>query len=699
MSEYVIGAIHALTGRQWRLGTDAAWPDLEIVIPFNRQIIDRTGVVLGPVVSPQFQGGYTISNELTTLKLDNLVTGTSVPNLKAVWAGGPGDETARLHLMARDPFSWMVPFPVTLGTCGIPPQAVVEQRFDTGDEETFTTPRRFGEMIVEPVAPANAKLLKDFEPWLPTRVLGGDHFVLRWATESGDVIPVDELTLYLIWIDDPLPDDGPGITAVGHSVAIAPAYPLYGAVSMVEAKIGLGRAVTHVEILGHQTLVYAARYREARPFRGKAEEKILLIPGKYRLTVAGKTTGTPPSLPSASAPPPAPITWGFSQDFDIRYPEMLRPYIGYATVGDNRLFAEDTLAPNPSLHGIGFPLYRSYVPYVRFIVPYISKIFGPLTLKLAYEDKEKTVVEQVVTPGPDPDALSWLPPQSIDWIRLCFGPIVSDEEVAFTAALEKAGRCAFSISFTHPTAGLIEIDRWSAYVSRFESFADHLEWKGATSITITYDPSGKKTRAACPKLSTVGSAPPPPAPPMPDHWKLPTELADAIGTTPLNFFRFAQASGARFTAPGATTDPLDGLCDVVAETTVEALLDRDERPYALWLRTPEAIDWRRVPRITLDVRRVVQTGACPTAYAAESVQLNVKAIPGPDGASAFLVAQNGSLAVRIPRGELTLKLDFSRDVAGLPKLRPGPSAPSPSDQATLTFLQPFGLEWMADITP
>src|SRR5262249_30851769 len=155
------------------------------------------------------------------------------------------------------------------------------------------------------------------------------------------------------------------------------------------------------------------------------------------------------------------VPWGVSQDFDVRYPELLRPYIGYATVGDNRLFAEDTLAPNPSLHGIGFPIYRSYVPYVRFIVPYMSKMLGPLTLKLAYEDKEKTVVEQVVTPGPDPDALSFLPKQSVDWARICLAPIVADEEVAFTAELKKAGRATFSLAFQHPTQGLVELDRWS----------------------------------------------------------------------------------------------------------------------------------------------------------------------------------------------------------------------------------------------
>jgi hypothetical protein len=181
----------------------------------------------------------------------------------------------------------------------------------------------------------------------------------------------------------------------------------------------------------------------------------------------------------------------------------------------------------------------------------------------------------------------------------------------------------------------------------------------------------------------------------PSSWVLPPVLGGHLGPlgvdTGVEFCRFARDTGARFT--NGVPEPLAGIGDIVAETVVEALLDSSERPLALWLRTPEPVDWRRVTA-TLQIHHVEQTGPCPTAYATRlPLDLAVEVLPSPDGSSAFLVGRMGADRIRLPRGEYRLTLRFDTDLAGLPVLRPGPAVGTTPETLTLTFLQPAGMGW------
>src|SRR5215210_3348131 len=109
-----LGAIHEITGRQWDLSKDEAWPDLTIVVPFNCRVIDLTGKIICPPVSSLNQGGYTVTHHLTKIELVDLIHDETVPNVKAVWAVGPGGDTARLHLLSQDPYSWLTPHMETI---------------------------------------------------------------------------------------------------------------------------------------------------------------------------------------------------------------------------------------------------------------------------------------------------------------------------------------------------------------------------------------------------------------------------------------------------------------------------------------------------------------------------------------------------------------------------------------------------------
>ncbi|MBW7459941.1 hypothetical protein K0U00_38365, partial [Paenibacillus sepulcri] len=93
-----VDAIHIISDLQWNLDSDKPWPDLELVVPFSRRVTDRTGKVeASQAVSPSVQGGYTVTDELLELELTDLVHAIPVPDVRAVWADGPGGGMAQLH--------------------------------------------------------------------------------------------------------------------------------------------------------------------------------------------------------------------------------------------------------------------------------------------------------------------------------------------------------------------------------------------------------------------------------------------------------------------------------------------------------------------------------------------------------------------------------------------------------------------------
>ena len=197
--------------------------------------------------------------------------------------------------------------------------------------------------------------------------------------------------------------------------------------------------------------------------------------------------------------------------------------------------------------------------------------------------------------------------------------------------------------------------------------------------------------------------------PMPDElatppmdWVLPQRLVDQMtepggqvrsldAQSAVRFVRFAAASGARF-GP-STSEPLDTIGGLATSTAIEAIIDDVGRPYALWLRTPEPVDWRRVTT-SLGIRHVAQTGACPTAYARRhELAVTLALLPNADASSALLVGQVGGVWTRLPRGVYQLTLSYDPTHADLPTLRPDPAVGSTPESVTYRFVQPSGLDW------
>ncbi|MBB6694893.1 hypothetical protein H7B90_26200 [Cohnella xylanilytica] len=773
--QQTVTAIHVLSDLQWNLDADKPWPDLDLVIPFTRRVRDMTGKVEpSQNAGPSEQGGYTVTEDLLELELFDLVHHTAVPDVGAVWAEGPGGGTAQLHILGSDPFAWIT---AKSDTLKFPVSEQAEKLHDLffgyGAPEAIPEARKFGSVEYEPSNANGApdRLIASFQPVIPTRVLATSGFSLRFLDLGGSPVLVSEVSLFVI----------AGKRAIhllsllssgGAQAKVADLGPVTSNLRLVSVTFRLpvpvDRFTLQLESIerGLNSLyVYAIRYRETVPASSASWTKKTLKPGKYRLTLKGRSKAEHPASGGASVPyPPAsPVEWAFEKEFEVVYPETLRPYIYYSTFGDTRLFA-NARHPwttwtkdkwNPTQYGFGFPVYRSYKVAVRFVVPYVSEVFGsvPLIARISYEDGIGDF-EETLTPAAAADGLSSLPPESRNWILARGGSVPADQEAELAGALPRAGAAKLTLLFEHPVKGEVRLDEWSGYASAFADFNQHVNWPHSC-VTVYYDSAGRHTTAECPlpeakrgplfgrinpafDLARAGSighivlsgaarakknpvvasekikpqVPPidkipgpidkiPTPKPYPEEyseppagWQLPPSLAAETGDidedAALRFIRFAAATGAKFSAGG---DPLAGINIAAGSTTVEAVTDPQGRPYALWLRTPEPVDWRRVSA-ELTIRHVEPAAGCPTGFAhRRKLELEVSILPGPDGSSAFLTGELAGIPALLPRGEYELRLSFDPHLAGLPRLRPTPAAGPVPETATLKFVQPLGLAW------
>lgn len=763
-----LGALHAMTGRQWDLaatvegGEEAArkqghpWPDSEIVIPFTQPAADHTGTAINPFPGTTNQGGYDVTHRITKIELRNLIDNTVVTPLRGVWVAGPDGTTGRLHLLGTDPFAWLSPHTDVLHTTVHLHGRVTEQRFGYGPAEVLTANAKFGDVRVMPEA--DTELVASFQPGVPTRVLRSEDVVFDFRKATGASFGVDRLTLLLLagarergFISL---SDVAITTSRGPLERFVDLGPVYGDLHLVAVDVRLGGVIEDLVLsTAHRGIpfhVVGVRYREADRVSHGSYAKTLLVPARYRLTVEGTSEGAHPD-PAVPNPPPSP--WSQVQEFEIKNPESLRPYIRMTTLGDPRVFGP-VPGWDPTPVGLGFPAYRRYRPLVRFLVPYMHRIFPALRTRITYH--EGSPVQQDVAPSPAPDGGSSLPAASTAWFAAHGGAAPADEEVVVGGVLPGGGPVAVSLAFVMPDGKEIRLDEWPATVSRFGSFSEHLTWSG-TQVMLFLGPNGawiQSQDCAIPTaeadaadivrrelaqfrdrypegisgaavrlaaggvgvaavagagadadslvpidwaaifkaLGWLGTPYPAELTSPPFHWRLPSALAQEIGPldrdSVVRFARFAAATGFTWTSGHS----LDTLIGPGWGTRIDAVGDVTQRPYALWLRTDEPIDWRRVTA-SMRIEHVVPASGCPTALAhRHPLDLEVSILPGPDGSSAFLVGSMAGVATRLPRGVCTLTLRFSPNAPGLPTLRPDPDVGEP-ETVVLQFVQNWGLDW------
>ena len=178
-----------------------------------------------------------------------------------------------------------------------------------------------------------------------------------------------------------------------------------------------------------------------------------------------------------------------------------------------------------------------------------------------------------------------------------------------------------------------------------------------------------------------------------EDWTVPDPLLALVGVLDQNaglrFLQFAQRTRCTL---GTSLDPLAQLVQVPHSSSLEALLDDQLRPYCLWLRTLEPLDWRRVSGLL----EVVTDSSSPSSSVCA---LDISILPSPDGTSAFLLAVSHGRALRLPAGNMRLSLKYYervQGITGLPVLQRVMGATSVANEVwSQSFHQPFGFEWSA----
>lgn len=722
MTANSFGAVHARTGRQWKLD-DAApaeiWPDSDLVVPFSRRVTDATKTVMGPAVAPGSEGGFTVIHELKRIQVIQIVKkadGTilsekPLTGLRALWVAGPEGNISRLHIPSEDPFEWLVPFPTTERVSRISLPATIEQDFGGGPPEYSISDRSFGfvsirathavDLVYLPTGVRHKRFLAgaDFTIELavpmPKTTLFVKQLVLTVAT--AEVGTLTYLKLEPGFIADPLVrvrpfdaelwlcecairrTDNQPFSAVDLSTTIRQECPGEG---LMEQRGPCFR----------KPLVYSLKFVLDTPPESKWAERVVFKPGIYRCEIEGQSSANGYNKTTSISWPPY-----ISREFHVRYPEQLRPYVQYATFGDARLFRLTQTSWNPTPFGRGFPAYLQDLATVRFNAAYISKIFDQLDVEITYADHSSDRV--VGIPKGNVDGQNSLSENGLAWRKEYSGATDPDEELQLNAPW-KSGFGHLRISYrdnTQTPAKDVLLDEWNCEISRFDSIQKHLEIKTPT-ITTFYTAKGpsRGTTYAWP----TGSLPtiPPVAPTTaPTEWPLPKALAELVGDgigvdSSLRFLRFAQRLGTRFAA--ADQNALVGLIEPYRNmaSVIEAPVDQIDRPYALLIRTAEPVDWRR---ISMEAT-IYMVGLLPSGQFAfidsPPIKLKLRILPSCDGTQAFAIAYVDDFAVRWPRGVYELQITYRRKMRDMPTItsKLGESADIAIKQQVL---YPSGLDW------
>ncbi len=661
-------------------------PDVSFDLPFQRIAGGVTGATnAAPGDGAHREGGIDVVHQISKLKIykiDEKGNEIDVPGIRAAWLGmADGDlhrRSSRLAIPCADPFAWLQSFEYASPCSTQPRLDTIFQTFGAGPNETISStgiqpaifnlgclrlshPKIIHIRNLHRIAPyertviaIEIELSANVGPHAPNEMLSVRGYDLRFVGRSGRE---------------------PRISVTNGTIAFSKVRELgneraewAGNVvrTLAEQKLPLSIVSTDEWPFALAAVGYAIDWSE--DIRG-AEETVL-EPGVYKLYVDGTTTT---AFRGGSGPQT--IWKGLAEQFRVIPPKDLRPYLRYATNGDERIFGVSYPGWNPNPFGVGFGHYQSHLGVARSRVGYLSKIFPTVWVS---PSRDIMPVEVKVTPCTDGTiAGSRL---SQEWQTTFNGPQLLEEEFSYEIPTE-AGVHEMTVWALRDKSGEPEaVDEWSYRVSRFDLPRQHL-WPRHEMLVRAYGPYGttgvvSKTINISPAdLSGAADAE------LESGWALPPWIQRETGfgvDAGLTFLRIAEWIGAFRADPPVYNERL-----IVPSKTTELCLlaDHDQRPVALLWRTPEPVDWRRVE---LEVFQGVNSFGR---------RFTTRMTPSPDGTSCVVTLLAEGVAVRIPAGALALKLKFHYVKNGLATLVDRHDANSKSDEMLLAFTQPLGSIW------
>ena len=403
--------------------------------------------------------------------------------------------------------------------------------------------------------------------------------------------------------------------------------------------------------------------------------RTVLSPGKYRLRLEGQSHARKGSGSAVK-------NWTrIARDFEVVRPP-LRPYIRFATFGDERIFGLQRPGWNPNPVGTGFGHYQDHIGLIRARVSYLSSIYDRL-----WFSSGDNVAPIPLRIQPARDGTLAGSRASQDWEIQTGVPPAREEELEAPLPREpglRSARVYFSASGDGSDINLGKpLDVWSYRVASYPNPTAHLK-PVDPALRWEFGPSGARSLAlppASPIPAGFTFAASPPARTK-AGWPLPeaiAKLAD-IGNprASLGCLQILEWAGA-FLVRGSAQEnvlnhpPAPELC---------LLRDSTASPVGLLLRTSEPCDWRRV-------EVCIVTGD----LAAEHCRFSTRLAPLSDGCSCLMLLEADGVPMRVPSGYLAMELRFALGGPSLPRLTHATVPDRVTEVFSFSFLQPFGPAW------
>jgi|GEM_PF-3692519 len=687
----VLAIMHAPSGYLGKLDNKekSIWPDTMFVLDFQRSAGGADSVV-NPVSPWQREAGVDVRHQFSTLVIERKdpVTAayTRMREVRACWllnaAGDITQPSSRLAIPCNDPLAWMNRFDYAQPGSSKRSEVFKLQAFGTGPSRTYLLPAS-GKVRIRF---EDVEVSSDFAihllavPWAEgyERALSLRSFQIEFSKNlPTGVLPlaVDFCELRILGTVRNPPYIGAQNATPSHATLVR-IFDTNRAEWSIVLQRSIAEAMSPLVLQSEQlNVLVAIGYRSVEEIKRSGIEDQVLAIGHYRLRVEGRSTA---EFRGTKADKEA--LWGVEQEFEVIRPP-LRPYIRYATLGDERTFGFDAGGWNPNPAGYGFGHYLDHFAQIRLRVGYLSKIYNSLAVFIdgkPISDDVKVIQCLQGTPvGIEPSA---------EWRVETGQALAIEEEMCFpinTTALRGEHEIAIKRYEIDGSEG-DTIDRWSFRISKYNSPAAHLS--AASRLRYEIGPYGSQEIKAGPSpalpvgfdFDSVQPAQ------IEAGWALPSFIQALSGTE-------SQTAGLSF------LHALDWCGILNAATPVDAgpfarpespdlclLMDRAQEPVALLLRTCEPCDWRRVEIIAATTPTLDNTKR----------RFTTKLIPSPDGCQCAVILVSEATFVRVPQGDLALRFRFYLDHDPLPRLTVIADPAKKFHEISVAFNQPNGQPWM-----
>lgn len=628
------------------------WPDVSFDIPFK--IITRAPPLLVNQVSgdgSRNEGGIQTAHVATQLEIKRIdeSTGTEhpMPTVSAAWMGmnvsGQVGRTSRIAIPCNDPLGWLQKFEYSTPGSAQPIQEQRFQTFGSGPDYEFSNASGMPVFELEELRFRDAKpffLLN--QHWISPyqRALVARRITIEFLAN----LPDGKVPLPVIEVDVRIVVQGRGYVAIVGAGTVNNLFVRYLDNGLSEYSALIKRPLSEafkpltVQASEETLSIVGVGYARNSLAETRPGNDTVLRPGRYKLYVNGTST----SHYKGSSKP---TSWKpIAREFSVIAPP-LRPYIRYASFGDERQFGVQHPGWNPNPQGFGFGHYRSHKGVVRARVSYLSQIYDKLWISPS--DSVQPIAVPVVACTDGSTAGSNL---SQEWQAIVGGAPKPEEEAVFDIAAGP-GQEVVRIYRSEKGDGsdLIEIDRWSYRISKYASPIDHL-MPATHRLKRMFGPGGVEDLQlpASPGLPGGIDFEAVPVAGTGAGWILPPwirtqeDMSSAnVGLSFLKLFEWAGIFQEKF------VDKEDSIFFRPPNAELNLLVNDTGVPAAFLLMTDEPSDWRRVELTVLH-------GSFPDFVR----RFATKLLPSPDGCSCLFLLMASDVPVRVPRGDFAIRLRY-----------------------------------------